>query len=152
MKNLVPAILGLLGVILGITASALWQWTEHEERYREMMFEKRLSVHQEAFVLTSEIAEKCNLVVIGKRMPSQDELNSDLREMSTWWRANCLYLDRASRKSFINLISGVRIYAQSYDHKEAEKCLDLAQITGRKIVEGIGEEYLPEMELIGEME
>ena len=71
--------------------------------------------------------------------------------MSTWWRANCLYLDRASRKSFLDLISSLRVYAESYDHKEAQTCLDLAQRAGKKIVEGIGEEYLPEMEFISEM-
>ena len=33
MKNIAVALIGLLGVVLGISASAFWQWTEREDRY-----------------------------------------------------------------------------------------------------------------------
>ena len=148
MKNLAPAILGLLGVILGITASAFWQWSEHEERYREMMFEKRLAIHQEAFTLTTQIRTKLLLAVSGKSIPSQSELESDFIEMREWWKANCLYLDPRSRKAFLDLFTNLHEYAASYTHEDAKECLELTAITAKKIVQGIGEEYIPEMDLI----
>ena len=142
------ALIGLLGVILGVATSAFWQWTEREERYRVMMFEKRLAVHQEAFTLTSQIRTKLLLAVSEKNMPSQDEVYSDFEEMREWWKANCLYLDSTSRKAFLDLFVSVRIYAVSYNPEDAKKCLELTKTTVQKIIQGIGEQYLPEIELI----
>ena len=147
-SNLVVAFIGLLGVVMGIAASAFWQWTEREDRYRVMIFEKRLEVHQEAVMFNSDIATKAQAALTGKVMPSEAELLSNFLEMRTWWRTNNLYLDPHSRKAFLDLTIGVKSWSESSNLEDAANCFDLAKITGRSIVEGIGQEYLPETEAL----
>ena len=147
-SELFIALIGFLGVLLGVATSAFWQWTEREERYQIMMFEKRLAVHQEALFLTTQLRIKLLPAVSGNSVPDQSELESDFIEMRDWWDANCLYLDPRSRKAFLDLFIDLREYAVRYTPEDAKECLETTATTAKKIVEGIGEEYIPEIELV----
>lgn len=48
MSDWVAPVIGLIGVILGVSISEYRYWRESKERYRIITFEKRLETHQEA--------------------------------------------------------------------------------------------------------
>ena len=144
MKNISPALIGLLGVILGISASAFWQWTESEDRYRAMTFESRLEAHQEAFALADKTMRRFYSVRIGvSSIPDKPTLYSYFEELREGWQAYCLYLEPTARGAFYDLMMATAQCWQDYNSENAKKCYDLAEAAEQKLVEGIGQEYLP---------
>lgn len=79
-------------------------------------------------------------------MPREGELGSDVADMRKWWRGNCLWLDKASRKILLDFINSVERYAENYDSRDAQKCFDFVKTTTKTIVKGIGEQYLPDVQ------
>lgn len=145
MPDWVLATIGPVCLLLGFGVSELRQWRQERDRYKFMTFEKRLTVHQEAYKLTSDIGQLFFDLLTGEGMPSGGELGPDVADMRKWWRGNCLWLDKASRKIFLDFINSVERYAESYDSEDAQKCFDLVETTTKTIVRGIGEQYLPDV-------
>lgn len=57
MSDWVLATIDPVCLLLGIGVSGLRQWRQERDRYKFMTFEKRLTVHQEAYKLTSNIGQ-----------------------------------------------------------------------------------------------
>ena len=114
--------------------------------------QKRLTVHQEAYNLASEIGEMFFEQLTGQWTATSENLALTVSKTRAWWRGNCLWLDKASRKAFLHLVNRTAIYAESCDPGDAEKGLKLARIAIKSIASGIGEEHLPGIEPIGKSE
>lgn len=149
MPDWAVAIIGPICLLLGIAISEFRQWRQERNKYKFVTFEKRLTVHQEAYNLASEIGWMFFEQLTGQGMPTSDDLTSKSSKMRTWWRGNCLWLDKASRKAFLDLVNHAEVYAESYDPDDAAKCLEFAKIATKKIAGGIGEQHLPDIKPIG---
>lgn len=139
MSNLAVALVGLLGVILGVGVAAFWQWMDRKERYRVMTFEKRLATHQEAFSLCHDLGDALF-------RQNRDDLGSVAVDMKKWWRSHCLFLDRASRENFLRLTNTAYSLAEEGNLDAEDKCWELLKKADRLMVEGIGAQYLPDIE------
>lgn len=149
MPDWAVAIIGPICLLLGIGISEFRQWRQERNKYRFVTFEKRLTVHQEAYNLASEIGAMFFEQLTGQGMPTSENLTFTISKTRAWWRGNCLWLDKASRKAFLDLVNHTEVYAESYDPDDAEKCLAFAGIATKKIASGIGEQHLPDIEPIG---
>ncbi len=99
---------GIIGTISGILISSIVQWIlfgkQQKTAFRLAALEKRLAVHQEAYILWTEL-----LGVIHKP-DNSGEKHSVIIKAQDWWNRNCLYLDPISRKEFKNCYMDVSIY------------------------------------------
>ena len=96
-------------------------------------------------------------MVSGKGIPDKAAFRSYHNELIGWWETNCLYLDTASRKALVDLMFNVgQRFVAGYNpqdvakrDEDARECYDLTKTAIKKIVEGVGQEYLPDIEPLG---
>jgi len=131
--------IGLLGAIIGILATAFWNWRERKERFKVMSFEKRLEAHQLAFYWNQTIYHS-----LSSRDPEQ--ISKCIREAQEWWNSNCLLLDKKSQKSFISVFNSGNRYSRNIrrpgSEPEAERIWDDLNTNLADIIKGIGAEHL----------
>ena len=96
---MVEAIFGLVGVVVGSGLVLLYNLyrdrREREEKYRVMLYEKRLEAHQKAFCYIQKLNVALNTA------QNDEDLWEVTREAREWWDSNCLYLDEYSRKDLL---------------------------------------------------
>jgi len=92
---------GLIGIIIGVILSELIRWLrergEGEEKYRVMLYEKRLEVHQKAFYYVEQLMDQLRGYFERYEYPNRDELAAIYREARGFYYSNSLYLDELSR-------------------------------------------------------
>jgi hypothetical protein len=130
----------LIGVVIAIVATAIWNLIDRRERLRVMTFEKRLKVHQEAFSWNQRAYHALNSRNV-----------KDIRDIAQkgrdWWNDNSLFLDARSRKSLIAAFNSMEGYAHDLEYpQEAALGRDVwthINESLRHITEGIGAKHLP---------
>lgn len=138
MSSLAIALVGLLGVILGLGAAAFWQWMDRKEKYQLITFDKRLAAHQDAFSL-------CYKLSIALENNNLNDIGSVATEMRNWWSSHCLFLGRPSRALFFSLAQTAYSMAEEHDMSVEGKCWELFGRATKAIWEEIGEKHLPEL-------
>jgi len=92
---MVEAFIGFLGAILGAGIVTFTHWIiskkDRINQLRLAALEKRLSVHQEAYTLWTELFWNLH---------NEKDLPNIVMKCQDWWYKNCLYLDPKSRESF----------------------------------------------------
>jgi hypothetical protein len=112
-----------------------------KQQLRMAAVEKRLEVHQHAYMLWRKLRSKLY----------SDDINSIVLECQEWWRSNCLYLAPAAREAF-------RLaYSLAADHRnlvargpasgvDAKENFEIIMKAGEAIVSGV------ELPTLGERE
>ena len=143
MQSIQVALIGLIGILLGIAATSFFKWIDRKERFKVMTFEKRLDVHQCAFYWNQIIYQ----VLISKDADILKEIVSEAQE---WWNTNCLLLDENSRNSMISVFNSTNRYARGIEHPDlatgSERVWDDLDKNYKDIIEGIGVEHLNRIE------
>lgn len=126
------ALLGFLGAVLGAGIGAYFTWRSSErhakDQFRLAALEKRLEVHQEAYVLWDELFSHLH-----------DKNISDIvLKCQEWWVSHCLYLEPKSREAFYRAYTLAHTFQQiSQDDKMKKEHFELIQDAGRIIAEGV---------------
>ena len=140
---------GGLVTLAGIRWQIRLQQREFEEKYRAMTFPERLAAHQKAFYWCRQLSK----ILI--RLDAREilEIAESTRD---WWNQQCFYLDPKSRKLMINVTDDAYFYACWLDMPPEDRTVDSPKVaqhilqslveTMKTIVEGVGAEYLPEMQ------
>ena len=136
MNEFLGALIGFLGVIIGVAIQEFRRWKERQEFYHSMVFKERLERHQKAF----EWCHKLNRVL---NSDNATKINNIAKEFREWWDGNCFYLDEKSRKLIIPLINWSYAYARG--EKSKNKVWGYLNETLNSLSVGIGVRYLPEM-------
>jgi len=140
-ESMAAALIGFLGVILGVGIQEFRRWRENKEIYHRMVFQKRLEVHQKAVELCHNLYTALNIDPAQTRKVAND--------LKDWWVTNCLYLDPNSRKAILSLIGYARLYAYAKERgeptNEAEKVWKQCEKTIEILVQGVGVKYLPDL-------
>jgi hypothetical protein len=148
-----PAVMTLVGVLVGVGVQEFRIWREKKDKYKDMVFERRLDAHQGAFyqcVRLLKFAMPDKLVADGGFAVAIEET----LEGHEWLNKNALYLDGDSRtkvSTFFNYICETAIkYKDEKWRKnvnigeETQKLMDNVAKALACIERGIGGEYLPE--------
>lgn len=139
MQSLQVAVIGLIGILLGIAATSFFKWIDRKERFKVMTFEKRLAVHQRAHYWNQRIYHELSL-------RDANMLRETVSEAQEWWNDNCLLLDDKSRKSMISVFNSTNRYAGGLEHPElttgTERVWDALYTNLEDIIRGIGVEHL----------
>ncbi len=127
-------------------------WNSHQERrerYRIAMYEKRLSVHQDAFkwmIRLFEPVQRARQLSSGNRdLPDGVEHNlmKVYDEARDWWDSNCLYLDDKARAYSLDFIEGAGTYLrQDQAYPSQSETSELHTRALRAIEEGMGKMHL----------
>ena len=110
--EILVAIVGAGGVIIGAAIPLFWQSRDYKERYQQMAFEKRLQVHQQGYNWCNKLMESTTHI----GFPYEDAVSN----AKNWFSENCLYLDNDSRDSFSDLIFEVERYNETHGAYDAE--------------------------------
>ena len=132
---IIGAIIGLVGVIIGVIIQEFRRWRERKEFYHSMIFKERLEKHQKAF----EFCHKLNRTL---NTGTPNQINKIAKEFRRWWDSNSFYLDNESRKLIIPLINYSYAYAKNDPDKN--KVWDYLNKSLASLSIGIGVKYLPE--------
>ena len=137
------ALIGLIGILLGIAATSFFKWIDRKERFKVMTFEKRLDVHQSAYYWNQRIYQE---------LSSKDAsiLKKIISDAQQWWNTNCLLLDENSRISMISVFNSTNRYARGIEHPDlatgSERVWDDLDKNHKDIIKGIGVEHLNRIE------
>ena len=151
--DLLIALVGFLGLAIGFGYQEYRMRRERKDKYKDMVFEKRLEVHQGAYY-------RCNRLV-GFMMPEKlvedggiVALADELGEYRVWISKNALYLAPDSRIKMNVFFHYAFKKGKKYADKEWIKTMNVKGETlelTKNLVEvldsverGVGVEYLPE--------
>lgn len=131
------AAVGLLGVLIGAGVTILYQHfnaiSERRHQLRLAALERRLEVHQEAFILWREIIKHLH-------DDSDEEIGRIVLRCEEWWETNCLYLTADARQAFsraYHFVPGLRNAVNSKDKENVLKFQDEIMKTAEIIVRGV---------------
>ena len=92
----VTAVIGLVGVIVGVGIQEFRIWRERKDKYKDMVFEKRLDAHQGAYYWCMTLFELMLPPKLmkdgGVKVAAEETLKA-----TDWLNKNALYLDEDSR-------------------------------------------------------
>jgi hypothetical protein len=101
------ALLALFGVVLGAGLTATVQHlnatAERRQQLRLAALDKRLAVHQEAFLLWRQLIAK---------MHDRNEVFEVVLRCQDWWEHNCLYLTPEARSAFARTYNLAAMYGE----------------------------------------
>ena len=148
-----PAVMTLVGVLIGVAIQEFRFWRERKDKYKDMIFEKRLEAHQGAYYRCHRLVDfmmPYKLVEDGGIKALADELF----EYRGWLSRNALYLAGDSRTKINMFLYYAVKTARKYEDEEWIKDMNVKEETlelNTNLVEvllnirkGIGVEYLPE--------
>jgi hypothetical protein len=149
----VTAVIGLVGVIVGVGIQEFRIWRERKDKYKDMIFEKRLDAHQGAYYWCTTLIKLALPQSLLKDGGIQ-ALVKGMRDATEWLNKNALYLDEGSvieMNRFLRYVSerGVK-YTRERGGKDInvkEEVMELAKNSGKLLAslkKGIGYKYLPE--------
>jgi len=152
-----PAVMTLVGVLIGVGIQEFRIWRERKDKYKDMVFERRLDAHQGAYhqcmrLLKFVMPDK--LVVDG----GAEVAIKETLEAHEWLNKNALYLDGDSREKVSNLFRYICETGLKYKDEKWRENINIGEETRKlleKLVEalvcierGIGVEYLPERKMV----
>lgn len=153
---------GLIGVGVGSSITLgynFWRdWSEGREKYRVMLYEKRLEIHQKGFYLVHKLSETMPDSIEGMKRVKAATINELSHQLEEWWTLNFFYLDEESRRRIIEAIVDAEDLVMDYtiqddstyrlddkrtswhnDHREFRKCIQDTLISLEK---GIGMKHV----------
>jgi hypothetical protein len=157
MMDWFPAVMTLVGVLVGVGVQEFRIWREREDKYKDMVFEKRLEVHQGAhywcmalgrLMAPHRLMQKGGIEVAFKKSQEADE----------WLAKNELYLDNDSDLKMTEFLRYVDETCLRYSQGisggkkidvagETRKLIDITVGLSASIRKGIGGKYLPEQSI-----
>jgi len=145
---MLEALFGLIGVLVGsglvVGYNYLRDRTERQERYRLMLYDKCLEVHQEAFYHVQQLLDQIGLFRVVLKVPTPEEVKQSLREAWRFYDSNCLYLQQAPRNEMALGLIRVGIYLQEPLAGYKKEVLDQLRKAREATVTGIGMKHLEE--------
>ena len=99
----------VIAVVLGVAISELirWfhDWREGHEKYRLMLYEKRLEAHQSAFYWVRELNKSFPGSPADMDQDRVDKIKEIMNKLDTWWASHCFYLDEKSCNSVLDVVT-----------------------------------------------
>ena len=150
------AVMVLIGAGIAVGAQELRIWREKQDKYKDMVFEKRLAAHQDAYYWCVRLF---NLMMPNSLMiaDGRKNLNKETWKAHEWFTKNALYLDEVSVEKWIDFLEYVKETGQKYESETIRKDISVKEETKelRKNVEevvaairkGVGYKYLPEAKI-----
>lgn len=138
---------GLIGVLIGSAITVIVSYRNlksfenisiqnRTDKYNLAAIEKRLEVHQTAYILWFKLINV---------LPDDVRKASVVKEANEFWLENCIYLDEGSRSMFKECISLVYTYDIIYnnwrrtnDDKILKETYEKIKMVGDTILKGIG--------------
>jgi hypothetical protein len=151
-----PAIMTVVGVLIGVGIQGLRIWREKRDKYRDMVFERRLDAHQAAYYRCMRLLR----VSVPWQLAEDGGLDSVVKEIdeaTEWLNQNALYLDEGSREGMEDLMISLNISAGKYekegrkggrnDKKVRDKVVREVGEVLHSLKKGIGVKHLPDQEI-----
>lgn len=148
-----PAVMTLVGVLVGLGVQEFRIWRERKDKYKDMVFEKRLDTHQGAYYQCMRILN----LIMPHILMSDEGASVAVKEAWNayeWLDKNRLFLDDDSSFKMNCFFQYACETAYKYTDEEGRKNIDVEEETRRlfeivvdvtaSIRKGIGVEYLPE--------
>jgi hypothetical protein len=149
-------VMGIIGVVVGAGIQEFRLWRERKDRYKDMVFEKRLEAHQGAYYWCKKL--------LGVTMPHKlmkegglKTVNEKLGEATEWLDKNTLYLDRKSVLGVSDFFLYVGRTSLKYKDEKGRSGVNIKEETRRlaeswwavssSLQKGMGVEYLPKQEI-----
>ena len=121
----------ILGGFIGSLITYVIFKLERKDKFRMVAIEKRLATHQEAFKLWDKLLHVIHL--------NDEEKIKTLNDAREFWFNNSLYLEKETRKRFLEAIGIVEFYKDKLEIYREEKDKKLKK-KKRKIIYPIGKE------------
>lgn len=156
MMDWLTAVMGLIGVALGAGIQEFRIWREKKDKYKDMVFEKRLAAHQGAYYCCQRLFNLMtpNLLMIAA---GREALRKETWKAYDWFLNNALYLDEVSRKKWIDFFRYVKETGEKYANETSRKDISVKEETKEleknvegvldAIRKGVGYKYLPKTEI-----
>jgi len=153
-----PAVMTLVGVLIGVGIQEFRIWRERKEKYMDMVFEKRLEIHQGAYYRCMRLSN----IMLPHKLVGVEGLQAAVKELMEaieWLNMNALYLDEASTAKMNSFLLYLGVTGSKYVYldktkikdinleEETRKILQNRNEVVSKIKKGIGVKYLPEREI-----
>ena len=140
------AIFGLIGVVVGSGLVLGYNYyrdrREREEKYRVILYPKRLEVHQKALMWNYKLYSVLNVSIPTQDYEAVREVTVKARE---WWESECLYLDEVSRQEMMVAINYVSVYIRwDREHGKPPPVWEQLDKAKKAIVSGIGMKHVEE--------
>ena len=151
MMDWFPAVMTLVGVLVGMGVQEFRIWREKKDKYKDMVFEKRLDAHQGAYYWVTRLLK---LMVPPKLMKDggAEVAFKETEKANEWLDKNALYLDENSRIKMLNFIIYIHETLRKYEDEEGRsninikaETMELYEKSGdllSNIERGIGVKYL----------
>jgi hypothetical protein len=127
----------LLSAIIGALAGYSVAMLNRKDKFKLLLFEKRLEVHQKAYSYLYK-------VWFDMLVDSQEERN----KAKQWYIENCFYLDPQSKKSFHRFLGNIVIVGglstEKAKNEQIIKCEDLLEETAKNLTLGINAPWYKE--------
>ena len=153
-----PAVMTLIGVLVGVGIQEIRIWRERKDKYKDMVFERRLDAHQGAYYWCMRLYH----FLMPQRLMKVEGVEAafkEAKEAYEWINRNALYLDEGSLEKMEDFVLYAYETCSKYgDEKEKKninienELLKLAANMGGlsgSIKKGIGAKYLPKTKISG---
>jgi hypothetical protein len=144
---------GFLGLAIGLGYQEYRIRRERKDKYKDMIFEKRLDAHQEIYCRLKGLLEFMSPDKLMKEGGAK-VLRKELLECAKCVDRNALYLARDCRREIIVFLDYARKKGNRYVDEEWVKSVDVKREMGElihsmravldSVERGVGVEYLPE--------
>lgn len=151
--DLLAAVMTVVGVLVGVGIQEFRIWRERKDKYKDMVFEKRLDAHQEVFYRLIELLQ----FILPHRLKQEGgekALTKKISECHKCVEKNALYLARDSRREIVIFLQYARKKGKRYTDAEWVKSVNVKKETEElvnnvagvlaSVEKGIGVKYLPE--------
>jgi hypothetical protein len=156
MTDWFPAVMTLVGVLVGVGVQELRIWRERRDKYKDMVFEKRLDAHQGAYCRCMRLFD----VMLPNKLMCDEGVRVAMKEAAEtldWLDKNALYLDEDSRVRMVVFVRYMCGTAERYLDGTQRKNISIEEETRKlllslrevvsSIKRGVGVKYLPEREI-----
>jgi len=155
----VTAVIGFIGVVVGAGIQEFRIWRERRDKYKDMVFQKRLDAHQGAHYWCDRLVKS----MMPHRLMKAEGVGVATREFweaQEWLRKNTLYLDEGSRDKLLVFFLYVAETIMKYKDEGQRRNINVKEEARRlskngaavlhSIERGIGFKYLPERKISSE--
>jgi len=159
MMDWFAAVMTLVGVLVGVGVQEFRIWRERKDRYKNMVFQKRLDAHQGAYYWCMRLMT----LMRPDRLMREGGVGAAIEknwEASEWLNKNALYLDKDSRSKMIGFVRYIGETSLKYkdegwktDVHIKEETLNVVMRAGEVVTtveKGIGVDYLPKQKTLSE--
>ena len=153
-----PAVMTLIGVLVGVGIQELRIWRERKDKYKDMVFEKRLDAHQEGYYRITKLLHAMMPSVMMKEEGRKTALEKVV-EANEWRDKNALYLTEDPMEKVDDFLEYVADTGCKYVNEKERKNINIEEETMRlirnigivqaSIKKGVGVKYLPRNEMLG---